>query len=294
MSRIVLIFAIVVSFPIMGNAQRKRAFMVGISKYSINGFKVWDDIHGAEDIALLTPQLKKKGFSVLYLTNEEATYQGIKNALRNFINKSKKGDIIYMHFSCHGQPVEDGLKGDVLDEVDHWDESLVPVDAGKEYSSVYKGEKHITDDELNKYIQQIRRRIGPRGMLYVIIDACHAGNMERDDYETIRGTNEGLTKNPQNKYNSSVVKRGKPVHSPKLSPVLFVEACESNQRNQEIIYQKKQYGALSFNIWQMLDKSTSIPRTSQAFMSKLSANITHNKQEHNWLWPGTQTVVFEY
>ena len=132
-------------------------------------------------------------------------------------------------------------------------------------------------------------------MLYVIIDACHAGNMERDDFETIRGTNEGLTKNPQNKYNpSDMDKRGKPIQSPELAPVLFVEACTSSQRNQEVNYQRKQFGALSFNIWQMLCNSTNIPNTPQVFMSRLSANITHNVEEHNWLWPATQTVVFEY
>ena len=294
MNRITLILAMMMMFPIMGNAQRKRALMIGISNYRTNGYRVWQNIHGAEDIALLTPELKKKGFSVLSLTNESATYKGIIKAINDFIMKSRKGDTVYLHFSCHGQPVEDGLNGMVKDETDGWDESLVPIDAGKVYSAAYKGERHITDDELNGYITLLRKKIGPAGMLCVAMDACHAGNMERDDFETTRGTNEGLTSNPRNRYNpSDMAKRSKPVQSPELAPVLFIEACESNQRNQEIIFQGNEYGALSFNIWQMLSKAATFPKSIQEFKRRLSTNITFNKDKHNRLWPGTQTVVFE-
>ena len=56
-----LILALLTVLPFIGNAQRKRAFMVGISKYHTNGYRVWDNIHGAEDVQLLTPELEKKG-----------------------------------------------------------------------------------------------------------------------------------------------------------------------------------------------------------------------------------------
>ena len=66
--------------------------MVGISNYYTNGYKVWDNIHGAEDVALLAPVLQEKGFAVQSLTNEDATCQGIRNALGNIIDSSKEGD----------------------------------------------------------------------------------------------------------------------------------------------------------------------------------------------------------
>lgn len=296
MYRMVLLLVFVVAFPLLGNAQRKRALLVGISNYRTNGYRLWRNIHGAEDVALLTPELRKKGYKVEVLINEQATYQGIINTLSRFIERTKKGDMVYLQFSCHGQPVEDGLNGRGKDEDDGWDEALVPIDAGKTYHPQgYKGEKHITDDQLKEYILRLRERIGARGVLYVVIDACHAGNMERDDFETIRGTNEGLTSNPGNKYNPpDKGKRSKPEKAPGLSPVLYVEACESFQRNQEIVYQGRQYGALSFNIWQTLCKMSSFPQDWQVFMNHLSRNITANKERHNRLWPGTQTVVFEY
>ena len=64
MNRLLLILALVVAFPFIGNAQRKRAFMVGISKYHTNGYKVWNNIHGAEDVAILKPELAVMWFAL--------------------------------------------------------------------------------------------------------------------------------------------------------------------------------------------------------------------------------------
>ena len=56
------------------------------------------------------------------------------------MSQCKVGDIVYLHFSTHGQPFED-LSGD---EDDGWDESIVPVDAPIEYSKgKYEGENHL-------------------------------------------------------------------------------------------------------------------------------------------------------
>lgn len=290
MTRLILILAFV-AFPFMGNAQRKRAFMVGISKYHANGYKVWDNIHGAEDIILLKPELEKKGFKIQALINERATYNEIITTLKSFISTSKKGDVVYLHFSCHGQPVEDGLNGRVKDEKDGWDESIVPIDAGKVYSSAYKGEKHITDDELNDYVRDLRRKIGSTGMLYVAIDACHAGTISKGGLETVRGTNEALTSRPNCKYNppKSNIKHYSIEKGKDMAPTLFIEACQSRERNTEIRINGKEYGALSYNIYQALKVMTSLDKTSK---EKFKANIDASTKEKG-RWPRTQTLVFE-
>jgi len=290
MNRLLLILAFVVAFPFIGNAQRKRAFMVGISKYHTNGYKVWNNIHGAEDVAILKPELEKKGFKVQTLINEQATYQGIINALNSFIATSKKGDVVYLHFSCHGQPVEDGLNGLAKDEKDGWDEAIVPIDAGKVYNSTYKGDKHLTDDELNGYIGKIRKKIGPKGMLYVAMDACHAGTMSRKGLETIRGTNEGLTKTGT-KYNppKNTIRHYHIVKSADMAPVLFIEACQSRERNTEIRINGKKYGALSYNIWQALQGMVSFDKTTKDIFKVKINSSTRVKGR----WPRTQTLVME-
>jgi hypothetical protein len=45
----------------------------------------------------------------------------------------------------------------------------------------YVGENHITDDELNGCLKDIREKVGPKGFVYVVIDACHAGSSYRGD-----------------------------------------------------------------------------------------------------------------
>lgn len=292
MNRLTLILAFIIAFPLIGNAQRKRAFMVGISKYHTNGYKVWNNIHGAEDVALLTPELEKKGFKVKALTNEQATYQAILNALNSFIVASKKGDIIYLHFSCHGQPVEDGLNGMVKDEKDSLDEALVPIDAGKTYNvNGYKGEKHLTDDQLNVYINKLRRKIGSTGMLYMAMDACHIGEASRVGLETVRGTNEVLTSRPNYKYNppKSNVKHYSIEREKDMAPALFVEACQSRERNTEIRINGKEYGALSYNIYHALKGLKSFDHTTK---NQFKANVDASTKEKG-RWPRTQTLVFE-
>ena len=272
-------------------AQRKRAFMVGISNYHANGYKVWNNIHGAEDVALLTPELKKKGFFVQSLINEQATYQGILSSLNEFIQKSKRGDIVYIHFSCHGQPVEDGLNGMSMDEKNGWDEAIVPIDAGKEYSETgYQGENHLTDDELNGYIEKLRKKIGTAGMLYVAIDACHAGTMYRKGIETIRGTNDGLSKSGK-KFNPSKesVRHYSIAKAPDMSPTLFIEACQSHERNTEVRIEGKEYGALSYNIWQALKEMAFFDKNAkEKFKANIEASIKVKDR-----WPRTQTLVME-
>ena len=153
MKQIILILALFLALPLSGDA-KKRALLVGISKYRANGRTAWGNIHGKEDVDSLAPALTKKGFAVTTLVNEQATYQGIVSSLKGLISETQKGDIVFIHFSCHGQPVEDGLlKGYPKDEKDGYDEAIVPIDAGKVYSpNGYKGEKHLIDDKLNGYI----------------------------------------------------------------------------------------------------------------------------------------------
>ena len=268
------------------NAQRKRAFLVGISHYdtALTGYQ-WNNINGVEDVNLLSPALIKQGFTIMSLLDEQATFENITSQISQFTNKTKKGDIVYLHFSTHGQPVED-LNGD---EEDGWDESIVPIDAFKIYKKgTYEGEKHLTDDLLNKYIKKLREKIGPTGFLYVVIDACHAGTSSRANDETVRGTHVGFT------YNSKVFKpsKSKKSHyridaSAKLSNVLFIEACRPDQVNTEIKVDGKRFGPLSYNIAQALPGSMLTNRGND-FVESLKRTLMNTGR-----WPNNQNLVTE-
>ena len=275
--RIAALELLMAMLPLIGYSQSKRAFMVGISDYSSNKAdgKGWDDIHGENDVKLLAPTLKKQGFSIQKLCNKEATANNIRKSLISFSEKCKSGDIVYLHFSCHGQPFED-YDGD---ESDGWDEALVPFDALKEYhQGKYTGENHITDDELNGYLKTIRNNVGPKGIVYVVIDACHAGSSYRgeedEDSIVIRGTDKGFSKSNK-QYAHRIDKRGKiKVESAaQMANICILEACRSYQVNSEIRNDGKYYGSLSYYVNKVLqsarlDKSTSWMENVAQLMNK--------------------------
>lgn len=248
MKRILFIITISI-FTQLVVAQNKRALLVGISDYqSINKYGGWNNIHGKNDVDLLSTTLKDNGVSVSCLSDKEATKSGITKALNKLVLQCKTGDIVYLHFSTHGQPFED-MSGD---EEDGWDESIVPVDAPIEFTKgKYEGENHLIDDELNEYCTKIRKAIGVNGTLYVVIDACHAGKASMGiEEEVIRGTKAGFTCSGKY-YRPQKLEKGNYYNiptSPSLGKVVFIEACRSYQVNKEIVEGGKYYGALSYYI----------------------------------------------
>ena len=284
--KLLLITGLFFVAAIAGNAQRKRAFMVGISHYdtALTGYQ-WNNINGVEDIRLLEPILKKQGFYLTTLLDEKATYQNITDQLSAFTKQTKKGDMIYLHFSTHGQPVED-LIGD---EEDGWDEAIVPIDAYKLFrKGVYEGHKHLLDDQLNQYVKKLREKIGPTGFLYVVIDACHAGTSSRANDETVRGTKVGFT------YSNKVFKPStqKKSHfrieaSAKMSHVMYLEACRPDQVNMEIKVKDKRYGPLSYHIARAL-QANPISKDANAFLVNVKSAIMNGD-----FWPNNQNLVTE-
>ena len=286
MKRNLLILSLLCCISSVAFSQRKRAFMVGISHYdtALTGFQ-WNNINGTEDVNLLTRILKKQGFAITSLLDEQATFDNITNQLSQFADKTKKGDIVYLHFSAHGQPVED-LNGD---EEDGWDEAVIPIDAYKYYKKgVYEGKKHLLDDQLNTYVKKLRDKIGPTGILYVVIDACHAGTSSRANDETVRGTKVGFTyHNKVFKPSANKKSHYKIAPSAKQSHVLYLEACRPNQVNMEIKVADKRYGPLSYNIAQAL-QAKPLSTNAEEFLNGVKASIM--KGGH---WPNNQNMVTE-
>lgn len=170
-------------------AEGKHALIFGLGRQQDNN---WAKINGDKDAIYVRDMLKKCGFrDIRVLTNEKATKQGMAQAFLDLIKVCKKGDIVYIHYSGHGQYMTD-LNGDEAERWTgkhaQWDESWIPYDAYMYYSKEDRGEKHFCDDEIAGYLSRIRNRIGSAGNLYVVIDACHSGDATRgDDEECVRG-----------------------------------------------------------------------------------------------------------
>lgn len=269
-----IIFAVCISFffSVIDSNAKNRALLIGISQYSPN--YEWPAISGTNDIDLIKGSLE--GFSIRELRNEQATYNNIIKEFEKLIQQSKPSDIVYIHFSGHGQPVED-YDGD---EADGWDEAFVPYDAGDKYiAGVYEGDRHLVDDTLNGYLERLRTKLGPSGYLYVVIDACHAGEQfrgEEDDEEApVRGSIVGISKNEK----FFVAKLNNVKHYPiasesEKSNIVMMEACRSYQVNREIKRDDRFYGPLSYSVYLVL-KDKPIQSDTKWF---LNIEETFNKQ----------------
>lgn len=233
-------------------AQQKRALLVGISDYgnTTEDPNKWSNISGANDVKLLKPLFSQQGFKVTTLVDAKATYSAIIQSLERLIKTCRKGDLIYVHFSMHGQPIED-LNGD---EKDGWDEALIPIDAQMRFKKgVYEGKNHLLDDVLEKYFDKIRSKIGTKGQLYVVLDACHSGTASRGDDGHVRGVREGFTRSGKLYTPDRTQETNDYFHVPSKpgqSPVTFIEACRSYQQNKEVRDKSTGvwYGSLSYYI----------------------------------------------
>ena len=242
--------------PISLFAQQKHALLIGISNYPQYDYAdaSWAPIHGTNDVQLISPILSKQGFKIYTLTNESATHGAIGNSLKDLENSVHSGDIVYIHLSGHGQAVED----EDGDEADGWDEAFIPFDAERSYrENGYHGENHLLDDELNTYLNTIRRKVGETGIVYVVMDACHAGSSYRGEEEQdsvyVRGTEIGFSKTGKI-YTPRINRSGNLLITSEdgMAPIYMLEACRSYEVNIEIKQNGAFHGPLSYYIGQQL------------------------------------------
>ena len=171
----------------------RRALIIAIGDYPRVGG--WDKLSSARDAALIAEALRARGFEdISLLVDREATKDGILQAFRDLTDRSQPGDWVMLHFSGHGQQVWDheDPSNPVLkvDELDGFDESLVPYDARDSFTpGVYEGEKHLVDDEIARLLTDLRAKLGPEGQLVFTVDACYSGSISRSaSLAKVRGT----------------------------------------------------------------------------------------------------------
>ena len=170
-------------------AVTQRALIFGLGKQEDPN---WSKVNGDKDVELVAQMLNGAGFTdIRIVKNEQATKKDMEMAFLGLIKRCQKGDIVYIHYSGHGQFMTD-LDGDEAKRWEgkhaQWDEAWIPYDAYMTYCDKDKGEKHFCDDEIAFYLNQIRDAVGDKGQIYVIIDACHSGDATRGkDDEIVRG-----------------------------------------------------------------------------------------------------------
>lgn len=239
MNKVLCILSVSLLFlSVYMSAQTRRALVIGLGEQKDAN---WAKINGDKDVPYVQQILRNAEYKeIRTLLNEQATKAQIVAAFKSLTNRCKSGDIVYIHFSGHGQLVTD-VNGD---EQDGWDEAWIPYDAYLKYGRKDKGEKHLVDDEINVLLTNIKKKIGESGKLLVVVDACHSGDSSRSDDigEVVRGV--------KDEFVIPIKKKGKSAKAPEQW--ITLSACKDFQINQEMKTPK--VGKLTYAIYTSVQK----------------------------------------
>lgn len=262
------LFILALLFSACSFSAEKFGLIIAIGDYPAK--TGWSSISSVNDVPLIKQSLLDQDFkenNITTLMNEQATKKGILAAINSVKAKLKKGDILVIHYSGHGQQIFD----DNGDEIDSKDESIVPYDAFVRYTHNYQGENHIRDDELANIIASIRNTLGKDGQLLFLLDSCHSGSATRGGKTrggeaTFAPENWKPSKN-ETPNGSDMVETLK-LNKQDAAPFVMMSGASANELN----YEYEGFGSLSFAFSKaMSELGTGF--TYRQLFSKIAANM---------------------
>lgn len=208
--------------------------------------------------------LKRAGFRVQTLVNTRATRTAMLGALRKLISGARPGDELVYVYAGHGTQVPD-LDGD---EVDRFDEALVPIDYAK-------GNLLIDDD-----LYEECRKVGLTGKvtLTIITDCCHSGTNTRA--APLRFRREGDRRNRLLVLNSDALEAYRVTRSrtravppsnhardedDALPGIVSFAACQ----DREVALESNGHGDFTRHALSVLDDALAQGASNQAFLRKV-------------------------
>jgi len=266
---------IILLISVHSYASEKFGLIIAIGDYPAK--TGWSSISSVNDVPLIKQSLLNQGFkenNITTLINEQATKNGILKAIALVQTKLKKGDILVIHYSGHGQQIFD----DNGDEIDSKDEAVVPYDAFVRYTYNYKGENHLRDDELAGIIVNIRNTLGKDGQLLMLLDSCHSGSATRGGQTrggeaTFAPENWKPSKNETP--NGSDMLEAVKLNRQDAAPFVMISGASANELN----YEYEGFGSLSFAFSNAMNE-LGRDFTYRQLFSKISAkmNVISPKQ----------------
>jgi hypothetical protein len=167
-----------------GGTPSKHALLVGVWDYDRGrgGNRDWWSLHADRDVAAVDALLRQdygfKESEVKKLTaREDTTHAAIRAAFDDLIWRTNKGDVVYFHYSGHGQQVPDPKK----EEIDGSNESLVPSD----YVSRQDPSNNILDKELREWLRRLKER--KPASVTLVFDSCFSGDITKGGRHLVRG-----------------------------------------------------------------------------------------------------------
>ena len=234
------------------SAVTRRALVVFVGEYPEDSG--WKKISAERDCRIVLDMLHAGDFrdsDIAVLGDSDATHDAIIRAFSTLVSKAQKGDVVYVHFSCHGQQVTD-LDGD---EPDGWDEALIPYDARISYGDHgYMGGKHLIDDEVNRFLAALSSKVGETGLVLYVSDACHSG----DDYRANEETADDVTM--RGILDRFEISGSHADFSERLNADGWVSicACREYQNNYEVTVDGQRCGRLTYAMSRVFSKGLSM------------------------------------
>ncbi len=222
----------------------------------------WGKISAGNDVPLILSALRKQGFkeeNIAVIRDSMATRDGISRAFEQHIfGRIKAGDIVFVHFSSHGQQVID----DNGDEIDGFDEAIIPYNANLDFvPGEYEGENHLRDDELGDIFGRIRKALGSKGNLLALIDACHSGTATRG-LARARGTEkrmapEGYKPEKKAPTRGQAFMEAGTADAAELAPMVTISGASADELNYETQdEQGNGVGSLSYAFSKVMSNAT--------------------------------------
>jgi len=254
-------------------SQTKYALLIGVGNYPEEGG--WPDLSSKNDIDLVQQMLLEQSFDksrIEILFDKTATVTNVLKSFESLLNKVQKGDIVYIHYSGHGQQIADLDKTDYpklsfieKDESDGWDEALALYNAPMEYFNGYNFSEHLIDDQIDYYVSNIDKKIGEKGHLVFVLDACHTGTATRGNEPTKKRGSSDKCSPPNYRPVKSMDNKNQETRNASTGVTSVFSGCKDDEVNFETKVEGKGYGSLTYSIVQAITNLKSEASYSKVF-----------------------------
>lgn len=275
---------------------KKHALLVGVADYPISsGF---DQLSTMNDLQHLQKVLKTQGFlanNIEQLVNAAVTKSGIEAAFGRLIQRIQPNDIVVIHFSGHGLQLETNAN-----KIDGLDECFVPynaistekIDIGDSLKLQFEMAKYLRGHELGDLLKKLRKKLGPKGDVLVMLDFCNSGGATRGENK-VRGGKKPLVSanfnaNQHRRSDSSQLFREAQLtlETEGLAPYCVISATRPEELDTETKDENgKGIGPLSFAAYLSFQKLS--PNTTyQGLFAKIKSSMHQLVKEQHPLLEG--------
>ena len=223
---------------------QKLALLVGIDDYQ-HVTKLRGTVNDVQNIKSLLVErfdFPDDEDHIRVLLDGQATRQNIiKGIKEHLIAKAEKDSIVVFHYSGHGSQRTD----DSGDEIDGIDETLVPVDSGREDPFP---NTDITDDEINGWLTELTNKT-PN--VTFIFDSCHSGSASRGAGLARTAKPDFRPRPPSDKAiatEARAVSDGKSGIRPEGARYALISGSAAQELSRELNVSGEKHGAMTWNL----------------------------------------------